>query len=67
MTKTYTQIISGFTKLITQCEANMDRLLTTIDKANTDVMKHEYIADTALNEHTKTENLVKKLKDMIGV
>ena len=66
MAKNYNQIVSGFTKLISQGEKRIEELVKIANEAEEQSARKLTEANLAILERNKTASLVQKLNDLIG-
>lgn len=66
MAKNYTQIVTGFTKVIKQCQTRTQELVTGEKEAHEKAAALISSANEMAQERQLTENLEKKLTDLIG-
>lgn len=66
MAKKFSNIVAGFKKTVKQCEARMGQLETTAALATETIQKAEQEITVARAEYLQTNNLLGKLKELIG-
>lgn len=66
MAKNFTGIVAGFKKTIKQCEARMSQLETKAALAAETAAKAEREITEARAEFLQTNNLMGKLKELVG-